>query len=248
MNEVRQFIRYVIPGLLFFVELFLYILITDFSSAKEIWKFFSNYGGGINLLLLSAGVGFLFSIIHHTLYWKLYTHISFLSVNHKEMIKNAWEHKLIKIYLRNCFNEIHPDNISKKGAWRIVAYFWHTRKVISERIKGADGRTESISNLMHCIGTTLIGAIFIILIILIEKKEINLIIIFSIIIIHLLSYIITVKHAQGVTNMIIFSEFIQEKNENSLKNNNKEKPIEIYISKLELEFKCRCDPQFIKYY
>jgi len=158
MNEVRQFMRYVIPGLLFLVELFFYIFLTNFSYAKEIWKFLYNYGGGINLLLLSAGIGFIFSIIHHFLYWRFWCKYN-LAVDHRKMLNEAVRDNYLE--LRDIYSktDINPYDISQREAWGIVCTIWHTRKETSKRIKSANDRIDSLSDLAHGAGTALISSV-----------------------------------------------------------------------------------------
>jgi len=250
MNEVRQFMRYVIPGVVFFVELFIYILLTDYYYAKKMWDFFSNVGGGINLLLLSAGVGFIFSIIHHSLYWTFWCKYN-LAVDHRKMLGQAKNDKYLELKDMYLKNDIEPNDINQKEAWRIVCKIWHTRKETSNRIKGANERAESLSDLAHGSGTVLVGALLALLIwaiftIIVIWSPISdnklgefsllysitpssvfmtLLLITSIILllnIHLYNYIQTVKNAEIVTNIIIYQEL-------KIESEKDKEPVEILV-------------------
>ncbi len=62
MNEARRFFRYVIPGLLFFSELFLYLFFSANVQFVELLKEFQYFGKElafpVTLFLVSGGVGF----------------------------------------------------------------------------------------------------------------------------------------------------------------------------------------------
>jgi len=164
MDDARKFLRYVTPGLVFIIEVFIYLFIVNTSFTIELFNTLSKNQGWLTLFVMSGGIGFLFSIIHHRFYWWIWGYLKFLCCDHRNMIKNSIKHKYLKLILQDCLNEISPDNISRVGAWRIVANIWNTRKVTSKRIEGVNWTMDNLSDIMHGAGTIFIGSFSLLLV------------------------------------------------------------------------------------
>lgn len=73
-DEVRRFLRYVMPGLVYGVEtlLFLYIVMPGFTVCI-IENFHDKEGLGaiVGVFLASGGLGYIFAAVHHWVHWHL---------------------------------------------------------------------------------------------------------------------------------------------------------------------------------
>jgi len=88
MEEARRFLRYVIPGLLFFIEISLYLFFSAhrqfISALKELGK---DLAFPVSLFLASGGIGFLLGVLYHSLYWT--KGFRALVVTHLPLIKDC---------------------------------------------------------------------------------------------------------------------------------------------------------------
>src|SRR5689334_7623143 len=71
MDEARRFLRYVVPTLVFVVELALIMFVAHPECLKRASEWLRPSGAGFAalLVLLAGGLGYVFSLIHHTLFW-----------------------------------------------------------------------------------------------------------------------------------------------------------------------------------
>lgn len=167
MEEARRFFRYVVPGLVLIMELFLYLWVSIdlFPTANEygFYKFIKELlsGGSVaiplTIFLSSGGIGFLLGSIYHTVSWTI--GIRPLVVDHTQLIKDAIKRGWLELENRNDGNSFNGNNLSRSGSWFIVTSFWHERKGSSERIKAANARIDSLTDIMHGLGTVFIGSI-----------------------------------------------------------------------------------------
>lgn len=165
MADIRQFFRYVIPGLIFTLQIAIYLFISlSPSQLSQIMDKLSNVGPVLSIFLLSGGLGFLLSTIYHTLYWasrKLCTGMERLRVNHKPLIETAIQRGWLRVYDHNYSYVTKIEN--QKAAWRIATAFWYTHMGPSEEssdiIKGAYSRIATLGSTMHGIGTALVGTV-----------------------------------------------------------------------------------------
>ncbi|MFA4932785.1 MAG: hypothetical protein WC625_07770 [Caldisericia bacterium] len=158
MEEARRFFRYIIPGLLFFIEISLYLF---FSANNQFIQFLREWGKDISfsvtLFLTSGGMGFLLGVVYHTLYWT--KGIRRLVVNHVPLIKDCVKRGWLELARRRDGSNINISTLTQSGAWRIVIAFWHERRECSKRIKAANARTDSLTDIMHGLGVTLVGSL-----------------------------------------------------------------------------------------
>jgi len=77
LQEAERFLRYVVPGLIFFIELLIYLLISGDICFSQLIGKVNPIGIAISGFLASGGLGFLFGIIYYTVVWreKILTHI-----------------------------------------------------------------------------------------------------------------------------------------------------------------------------
>jgi len=90
MQDARRFLRYVIPGLVFVLEVSLYLFV---SCRAEFVEFISSWaeawyaGFPISVFVGSGGIGFLLGVIYHVLYQ--YPPLSCLAVDHRPLIRDV---------------------------------------------------------------------------------------------------------------------------------------------------------------
>lgn len=242
MDEARRFLRYIIPGLIFVLEVVLYLYLS-----QEVWlvpqmrKFLStdNIGVVIGLLLASGGIGFLLSTIHHCLYWTQFYEWLRIVVDHRAMLKKVREIKLLELQLQDKQlqdkSELETRPLSRAGAWRVVCSIWHERRTSSKRIEGANPRVDSLTDIMHGAGTSFVGSILALLMWLYIHQRVSghlpslyswiLPIIF--VLFHLSNFRQTVPYCQGVIEMVLWDELQAQKKCNE--------PVKTTISDWDIE-------------
>lgn len=167
MDEARRFLRYVIPGLVLIIEVSLYswvsidLFFADKKFFEELKNLFlkNNIAAPISAFLASGGAGFLLGVIYYTAYWPILKRFS-LGVDHTELINDAINRGWLKLRKREKDDTfVNADKLNIFGAWRIVTSLWHERKESSEKIKAANPRIDSLTDIMHGSGTMFIGSI-----------------------------------------------------------------------------------------
>ncbi len=224
MDEARRFLRYITPGLSFLIEIVVLLFIAQPSIMLGHTK---SLGNAANLslpftaLIASGGLGYIFSLIHHFLFWQIYTRLEWTSLiyDHREML-NALEEKDHLKFIDQQENIRQAKDITLENAWRVVAAIWHQRKEDSTRIKSADNRTTSLSDLMHGAGTSFVGSVFAVIawfsiqLIFFQATPPLWVIVISLlfVIVHLMNYKTTVRQCQGVIEIIFADELANPSN------------------------------------
>lgn len=171
MDETHRFLRYVMPGALFFIEALLLLLVLlspgcTFTRLGELVAK-AGLGGALGALvaLLSFGVlGFFFSIIHHlslnreneVVFRLLY------GVDNKPVIARLRKRSVLQLLDADKDIEVKNEP-SRHEAWTIVNALWHQH--VPERI---NRRAETLADRVHAIGTARVGALFAGLIVLVS--------------------------------------------------------------------------------
>ncbi|MEK7845459.1 MAG: hypothetical protein AAB257_00655, partial [Nitrospinota bacterium] len=71
MEDYKRFFRYVIPGLIFMIEVFIYLLLSAFDKSKYLIKTYwlnADVSVPISGLFVATGIGYLFGVIYHNLF------------------------------------------------------------------------------------------------------------------------------------------------------------------------------------
>lgn len=258
MEDYKKFFRYVIPGLVFIIEVSVYLLLSAFDKFSYLIKDnLGNLKDGIGIavtaFLLSGGIGYLLAVFYHTLFhiardkkdWDRKKILKFVRhllltvlkiADHLTLIKDAAEKKKwLKLENRKNGVVIPVDRLTQAGAWRIATVFLNTRWASSKRIKSAKQRLESYGDIMHGAGTAFAGSVIAIPVWLCIHYKLSSIcpigvLLFSILIsiIHLCNYMNIVKDYQGVSNIIIANELQEEWRKNN------EQPVTMHISEDDL--------------
>lgn len=224
MDEARRFLRYITPGLTFLIEIISLLFIAQPSIMLEHTK---TLGGNANLslpftaLIASGGIGYIFSLIHHFLFWQIYAWREWTSLiyDHRDMLKALEEKGHLK-FIDQRERDKKAKDITLENAWRVVCSIWHERKEDSTRIKSADNRTTSLSDIMHGAGTSFVGSVFAVIacfsiqLMFFEAKPFWWVIPISalLVFVHLKNYKTTVRQCQGVIEIIFADELANPSN------------------------------------
>jgi hypothetical protein len=151
MDEVRRFLRYVLPGLVFIIELFLFFCISDRRAPVD-WLMAHSGAGPLIALFLGTGVlGFILANIYHSLYWTT----ECFAIDHRCLFRESPPgFRAI---------ELSGDPIgvlTKREAWTMVTQYWYSQveKRSGKDLLGLSLITDRLVDIGHALGTTTIGA------------------------------------------------------------------------------------------
>lgn len=165
MDEAKRFLRYVIPGLIFFTETIVFLwVIYPHIIIDNIDKFKNDSSLGLvfSSILVSGGVGYLFSVIHHYWHWAMDCEVDYRNViiyfyEKKFFEFNGYRIKKInnKHFICDSSNEEKANeyNLTRFIAWTILNVLWHNLLKGSKEIEKVDQKIQSLSDLFHSLGT-----------------------------------------------------------------------------------------------
>jgi hypothetical protein len=118
---------------------------------------------------MAGGFGYLFSLIHHTLfwYWEKY------GIDYRGFLKDAMAHRWLRLvaYYRQNDNiaqkeDVDEAKVTRIMAWDVIALLWYQPGSAGDAKAPEMGETlvsraDAISDLMHSLGTSVIGAGFV---------------------------------------------------------------------------------------
>ncbi len=161
ISDAQRFLRYVTPGIVFFVEalFLLWILLPDWTVGRlNVFKEDKGLGVVFATLLASGGVGFIFSIIHHSLHW--WTRGAG-ALDYSGLIERLRKHDLIALVDAKTGHSIPNDiKVDRENAWVIMTALWHQYLTTSEYLKSANPRATALSDMIHSTGTVRVAALF----------------------------------------------------------------------------------------
>jgi hypothetical protein len=153
MDEVRRFMRYVLPGMVFMTEILTYFA---FSDGTRLGGWLRPVTSGdtvataVAVLFGSGAIGFLFANIYHSMYWSL----ECIAIDHLCLFRPP----------KRGFRAVDIDgnviaSLSKRDAWSIVTRYIHVESALSggEEIKGMREITDRLVTITHSIGTTIVA-------------------------------------------------------------------------------------------
>jgi hypothetical protein len=244
MDEARRFLRYVTPGLVFIIYLWLFLFLSNpegfFKITVNVLKA-TNVGLPVALFITSGGLGFIFSIMHHFLTWRICAPIdcSFLNrftMDYRGALIGAESKGKLVIHSQQG-KPIEAKRLTIPGAWRVVTCIWQERVDSASRFKGADSRTTSLCDLMHGSGATFVAwaasvlAGFLILTFVIGSLPSiwSWAVAALLLTIHLLNHIFLVEHSLSITQSILLDEILDPSEKNAIR------PVVVVVS--DREFK-----------
>jgi len=162
MDEARRFLRYVVPTLVFLVEVAFLLLATQKGCLiGSVYARLRTGGAGFAALLLvmAGGLGYLFSLAHHTLFW----YWGQYGIDYAEFLRDAVDHGWLRLVPYGQKNDGAGINVTRIVAWDVIALLWYRPARAGDtkdpEIGEALGsRADAISDLMHSLGTSVIAA------------------------------------------------------------------------------------------
>jgi hypothetical protein len=157
MQEAQRFLRYVIPGLIFIIEPLLYLLIAQDICLAQMIQYGDHISVPISAFLVSGGVGFLLGAFYYVLIWKW--PFNRLGADHRPLLRDSVTQGWLQLRNRIGDKDINVEQLSQRGAWRLVISYWNTRIEASPEIKGATPRAERLADIAHGLGTTFLASV-----------------------------------------------------------------------------------------
>jgi hypothetical protein len=155
MDEAKRFFRFILPGLSSLVEFVFFVWLLIPSKVVCCKDELKEIGTVVGLLVGSGALGFILSNLYHAVSWGVFR--GALTINHKRLIERACKGEILKLHQQDGGAAISPETVSRRDSWRIATAIWHARIKISPRIEGANTRTDSLTSIVHGLGTLLIG-------------------------------------------------------------------------------------------
>jgi hypothetical protein len=225
MSDFRSFVRYLVPGIAFLIEL---ALLLTFANSHSAFSWLSqsrktaDLGAVFGGVLALGGLGYFISILHHTLYWSSFGSW-YAAADLRSLLRQLEKAGFLSLTFQDGSNPTPPAELSRAGAWRVVTALWHGRRESSQRIKGANPRADSLSDLMHGAGSALVACVLSIVVALLVSCQIfdhvNLYAIlpaaFFLLFVHWICYRHTGAHAQGFVELVLFDELSAPPHSNS---------------------------------
>ncbi len=146
MNEEGiRFFRYVLPGLVFFIEtlLFAYIVLPE-QTVCFLNDHFQELGAVAAVLLASGGLGFIFASIHHFVHWQpCFSRFEKGIFDHRKVIKKLHDSQLIDPIIWGEISNCPHQTKAKMKALKHSQSLWY--KLLKPRRAGK----VAIDNLGH---------------------------------------------------------------------------------------------------
>lgn len=148
LAEPKRFLRYILPGtaflVLYLLELWLLRpdLVIDLLSqlGRE-----NSLGVVLGSVVASGAIGFLLSTIHHVIHWQ-YTTL----MDHSEIVQRLAKEGSIRL--------LDDEKLDRESAWITLTALWHEH-LNRDPIRSANPAAEDMTNLMHSLGTNLVGSL-----------------------------------------------------------------------------------------
>src|SRR5688572_25922799 len=138
MSEARRFVRLIIPGLVFGVEviLLLWLLAPEWTGRKltDTATNSSLVEIIVGTLVASGGAGFIFSMVHHRLHF-----LESGTRSHLRLVKSLRDRGLLELINARTGETLKADVSldAPRDAWIIVASIWEERKAWCKIIQAA---------------------------------------------------------------------------------------------------------------
>jgi len=158
MQEAQRFLRYVVPGLILFIELIIYLLLSGDVCLSQLIKFGDNISLAISAFLASGAIGFLLGIIYNNIiWWKPFVKYA---IDHRPLLNEGKLKGWLKLQSGLADDEVDVNKLSVRRAWHIAISYWYTRIETSNSIKGSVPRVERLSDIVNGLGTQCISSSF----------------------------------------------------------------------------------------
>ena len=169
MEEAKRFLRYVIPGQVFLLELLAIFVVSGVVSVVQLKGVLGTLTekaleSALVILVTSGGLGYLFSAIHHMLTREFFPFVSkkwkwhwtaAMFVDYSELLSVAQTRGLL-IQDPNGV-DLSNKTFSPECAWRVTSAVWHGGKDSTSVLGLATDRCESLADIMHGAGATFVA-------------------------------------------------------------------------------------------
>lgn len=167
MDETRRFLRYILPGVAATLEFCLLDSLFDQIAIKALSAvLFSDSGFNISVpisaLLITAGLGYLFSLMHHVLLWTVYEWPPWAlrwTPDYRPLLRHAEREGWLTVTRLDTGAGVRACCLCTAGAWRLVNALWHQMLRSSDRIRSANRRLDSLSDIAHGTGAAFVGSL-----------------------------------------------------------------------------------------
>jgi hypothetical protein len=149
MDEARRFLRYVMPGLVYGVEVAVFAsLVLPDVAAKAVAKASDENGLAVALggLLASGGLGYIFASAHHFVHWRLPSDNNI--INHTPNIRRLMDERIIP-----------QQPVDRRAALDLTLEFWYQRLGSDKVIAAADDRIAALGDLAHAAGAARLASV-----------------------------------------------------------------------------------------
>jgi len=149
--------RYIIPGLIFYIQIIFVFLLNPEVLEKLLEKFDFLLGYGENnnvseigvaiLAFFTSGVlGFLASNFYYIMHWKWYINRRFSKLDYKKIVEGSKSVEILGI-------DFNSKTATQQEAWSIMNVLW--KFYDEDKAKGYDETTDRVSNVVNGIGTSI---------------------------------------------------------------------------------------------
>jgi hypothetical protein len=254
MTDLRNFVRYLVPGLTLVIEFALVLIAASYNEAfclfADLPKDIGTILGGT---LFLAGVGYLIGLVHHRIIWSCLG-CCYGAIDFSPVLKRLHKNNFIRYFPEE--QEITTVEFSRAEAWRVFTALWYSRLNVSEIIKGANNRADSLSDLMHGLGSAFVACVLSIIFAYVVAKLkfehiscLKIAIAISVLLVlHFSCYRISIKQTQGFVERVLFHDLVTSKvKSESPQQEKKDTPVFWISRQMESEakrfFLCRLWPK-----
>lgn len=155
MNEIRRFMRYVLPGIVFFTELLIYFALSHGRGTGALFHLATSantVGTIVTVLFGSGAIGFLFANFYHS----IISTCDWFTIDHRPLFRvNPPGFRALDID----GNTIPIAQLKRLDALNIITRFTHIQSALShgKDIKGMRDITDRLVDIRHSIGTTIVA-------------------------------------------------------------------------------------------
>jgi hypothetical protein len=123
-----------------------------------------GFGFAVTIFVGSGGLGFILANLYHALLWcRLLDHPKLCShtIDHRQAIGEARSERILCLVRQEDQRRypVEMNQLSRKEAWRVLTALWHARIGSSNMLDRANARTDSLTSIVHGLGTLLMGTL-----------------------------------------------------------------------------------------
>lgn len=159
MDEARRFLRYIIPGTIFFLETYLLVWLVAPAWTGAQLKDLKADAGIVTVLVGivgAGGFGYLLGLLHHSVFWRARGD---RGIDYRGMILSLSQRMdFYSIPDKAVLDQHTLEKLSRLDAWTIANVIWYTRRE-SNKVKGVDPKFQYFGDLINSMGAARIGAL-----------------------------------------------------------------------------------------